>query len=307
MRRIVLLCTLFALLFGACSFAAESPKKLVFLAPLPAGLESTKMQDIVQGMVTTLAKKISADVVIRKIPYKQGEKVAYEVRKQLEAGKADISFMSGTDYAEAVLKGSKGLVPMFIMTINQNPVTNYCLYARKGEFTDVTQMKGKKWGGVGIVPTRYLLSTKGVNSPLDKYFSSIRFIQDSPPNNIVSLLQKKEIDVFISADTGIWLSGMLRQKDAIFEPVYCAPAETNIIFIARSSLDGALIEELKKIMFNAHKDKDFAQFKFAFQMVNGKFVPVDQASLQVPMKVMKLAIKNGWLKEDMAFFNKYIK
>ncbi|HOX29268.1 MAG TPA: hypothetical protein PLQ76_08965, partial [bacterium] len=203
--------------------------------------------------------------------------------------------------------GDKTLNPLFTLSMNNKTLAPVCLYTRKGEVKDVAQLKGKKWGGICPLATRYILYKNGFDMPIDKFFSQINYIPDMPITNVTDPLLAGKIDVFTAYESVVWISGALNKKNAGFEPAFCEVFDHTWVFAARKTFDPALAEQMKKIMLNAHKDKDFAQFKFAFQMVNGRFVPIEKADMAKISAIAALAEKKGWKREEQAFFKKYSK
>ena len=58
-------------------------------------------------------------------------------------------------------------------------------------------------------------------------------------------------------------------------------------------------------MLKSDKDPAFAKFQFAFKMVDGKFVPVEEKKIKFVKEIADLAVKEGWEKEEEAFYKKY--
>jgi hypothetical protein len=122
---------------------------------------------------------------------------------------------------------------------------------------------------------------------------------------MIALLAKKEIDVFSAFSAVMKVSGEMNKKDSIVARLHCEEFEPTWVFVARKGTPHARIVEMRKLMLNSHNDPDFATFKFAFQLIDGKFVPVDEAALKKAEPIISLMQKGGWKKEDAEFHKKY--
>ena len=61
----------------------------------------------------------------------------------------------------------------------------------------------------------------------------------------------------------------------------------------------AKMEQVRSMLLNAHRDKDFGTFQFIFSIIDGHFVPVDEASLKITKEFVDTSASRGWLKEQV--------
>ncbi len=307
-KRVILVAILIALvvLLAGLRVYAAPPQRLVILMPVAEEMNKSGAIDTqFKSMAQIISKKMGMEVVSQKVLYKRGERPSAFVSKAMRDKKADVALLFSIDYTQYKMEGGKDLHPLFTLTMNNSTSMKACFFTRKGEYKTVADLRGKKWGSTEMIASRYLLYTAGINEPLAKYFGSVTQTQDTPISTAFAQLKTREIDVLGSYEMIVKMSGELAKKDTPFEPFYCREIEHSWLFVARNDLDPAVAGKFRNIMFNAHKDPDFSSFKFMFLMFNGKFAPVDDATLSRVSTVADLIIKNKWRNEELAFQKKF--
>ncbi len=280
-------------------------EKYVIAVPALRGLDATNLGSYLEKMAEIMTKRMSCDVSAQLYVYDYGDSLLEILLKEFGKGKADIGYVNGLEFVEYAKSGGSELVPLFMLSMNKKTTMEMCFYGRRGEFSKISELRGKNWAGSNVRGARFLLYKSGFDEPAEKYFGSIRYMSDAPMSAMIALLAKKEIDVFSAFSTVMKVSGEMNKKDSIVERIYCEEFEPTWVFVARKGTPKARIAEMRKLMLNSHNDPDFATFRFAFQLIDGKFVPVDEAALKKAEPIVSLMQKGGWKKEDAEFHKKY--
>ncbi|MFH1537443.1 MAG: hypothetical protein ABIH66_00695 [bacterium] len=290
---------------SATAAAAEKKNVYTIAIPMIKGLEETKIVDMFGKMGTVLGKKMGCEFKVEPLPYEYNQRKDELVIKWFNEGKADIAYISGIELSEYQKKGRRGLVPLFILGMEKSAIKGVCFYTRKGEFSKVSELRGKTWFGGQPVVARLLLYKNDIDEPIDKFFGAVGFETESPIFPLVEKLKKKEIDVFSCYKSTMMLSGELAKKDSVIKPLSCAGYESNWVFVARADMPPGHMQQFRSLMLGAHKDPDFAQFGFFFQTARGHFMPLDKETQEFNDAQADLIKKQGWRKEEEAFYKKY--
>jgi ABC-type nitrate/sulfonate/bicarbonate transport system substrate-binding protein len=310
-KRAGLLCvSAFAIaILAAMAFAQQPPAQAKYTVSLPviAGMETSSVGKLMIDVVNAIAKKLNLKIDVVKRPYWYDADVPKIVANDFKSKKVDVSFLSGVDYANYLRSGHKDATPIFQLSMSKKTVYNGCLYARKGEAKSLADLRGKKLGTAYVRPVRLIMFKNGVNEPIEKFFGGVSFIPDAPPTAMVDALEKKKIDAFYVIETSIFVAGYTAKKNLTWGPVACTEYDASPIFIARKDVDPNMVQKLQATVINSVKDPAFAQFQFAFKMVDGRFLPFDEKGFQKIAAVNDLVVKNGWDKEEKAFLKKYMK
>ena len=300
----IVLAALTVFAFGYANQAGAQARYTVGI-PVVAGMENTQLAPLFQELVKVVGDKLGVKADMKLIIYEQGDDILQKVLSEVDSKKVDITLLFGQEYSELQAKSRMDLIPIVTLSAAGQPILANCIYVRKGEIKSLQELRGKKWAAASYRPTRYLLYKKGIDEPLDKFFGSIDYANDSPITLIVKGLEDKEFDAFSSYDSFVKISGLTTKKDVSFEPLVYEKYDHSWIFVARKDIPAATIDEFRKVLIGAQRDPDFGKFQFAFQIVQGKFQPVKQEDIKMVRQIFDLSIKNGWRKEENAFFNKY--
>jgi len=292
--------------FVACPAHSSEQEKYVVAIPFIEGMGETSIGNLIKDIVKEMGNKLNVKTEFRAISYRHGDNTLKLVVDKFKSGEADISFIYGNEYAQYLDSGEDVFVPMFVLSVAKQIVLPVCIYTRKGEYDSIDQLRGKAFGTSNYKPVRYLLYQAGIDEHLDDFFGEVKYISDSPVSNIIDPLVNNEIDAFLAYDSVIRIGGYYTKKSTPFEPLVCEDYDHTWIFIARKGVDPDIIEKLTKIMVKSDKDPDFAKFQFAFKMVDGKFYPFQEKYFEKAREVYKIIKKNGWMKEEKEFYNKYL-
>lgn len=287
------------------SFAEEKDKYVVGM-PLLEEMAESKIADLLQDVVDTVAAKMDVDAEVVVIKHQHDDNVMDIVVSNMEAGRFDISFLMGMHYVEYLASGNDIAVPLFSVEMGGITAAKNCIYVRKGEFKDLNELRGKRWAGAEMLPTRYHLYKNGIDEPLESFFGELHYVTDSPVTEIAGGLEAGDYDAFSTLDYYIAISGYNTKKDLPFEPLHCQTAEHTNIFVAHRDMPRERMKEFRKIMLRSRSDPDFAKFEFAFMMIRGGFVPFDKEEVEPLKEAYELAVKNGWYEEEKNFWKKYM-
>jgi len=173
--------------------------------PMIAGFEQTKMADILLELGPVIGKKLGTPVKSEILVFHHNDILFDLVRDAFAKGEADISYINGLEQGEYVLDGGGDMIFLGVLGMQKSPVEKTCLFTRRGEFTDVSELRGKKWKGAQLLQARYLLYRSGFDERIDDFFGSVGFETDSPVAPIMEQLENGEIDVFSSYMHTVWL------------------------------------------------------------------------------------------------------
>ena len=305
-RFLVAVAAVIAAALLAIPAATQQPAEKYNLAvPMIEGFEQTKFIEMIQQMGVALGKKMGCDIKSQPLVFKYGQRLIDLVRSGVKAGKIDISYINGLEHGEALIAGETDLTPVFILGMQKSTVEKACFFVRKGEFKEISELRGKKFKASHPLLSRAILYKNGIDEPLDKFFGSVGYATDSPLNPMMEGLANKSIDVFGTYLHTVWLAGELTKKDSIVQALGCEDVESHWVFVARKDMPEQRKAQLIKAATTAHKDKEFAQFQFAFTMINGHFMPVDEKAIKINKEYASMVKKGGWRKEEAEFFKKY--
>jgi len=306
MKNTVYIAFIVLILLSLPSHAHARECDYVISVPMVEGLEETSLGKYLEQLSEVLSNKLDCNITSKKLVYNYGQRIIDRVRKEFDEGVSDVSYVFGIEYAQYARSGKDDLVPLFTLSIDGRTMMDQCFYVRKGEYSDVSELEGKKWAGALLLPARFLLYSEGIDEPVDEFFGSIRYQTDAPLTGLLDMLESGEIDVFNTFGVIMRLSGELNKKDAFFEPLLCREYDHTWVFVARKGVSPKFIELTRRIMLNAHNDPDFATFSFAFKLLDGHFVPLDDSSIEKINRIVDLAEKGGWFDEQREFAEKYV-
>jgi len=287
--------------------SAAAGEKFVVALPMIEGFEDTKLVEVFKQINDVVSKKVGVPVLSENLPFKHNEDLFTIVKDRFKAKKADISYINGRDHGAVLLDKTQGFETLAVLGMNKSTIEKGCFFIRKGSFKSVADLRGKKWKGSATVTPRYVLYKNGINEPLESFFDVRGFETDSPVAPLIDDLKSGAIDVFSTYYHTMWLSGELKKKPQEIEALGCEPMESHWVFVARSDLPKERVDQFRRIFLSADKDPDFKQFGFAFMMIDGRFMPMDEKTASVNKSFAKLIRDNKWIDEEKAFMKKYFK
>lgn len=305
--NIIQLSAMAVFLFLLCvSCSALAAEEYVLDIPVPEGLSAGSLSKMFKDVAATVSKRLNVKLSVNEIKYTRGmdEEVFNIMLKNLKSGKTHMSLIeSPIQYAKFSAQAKDYMTPFLSLTLNHKSKLDLCAYVRKdANYGGILDLKGKVWGGSMSASTRYLLSTKGVNTPMKSFFSKIKFVNETNVTTPFEELLNKKIDVFVTPSYLFEMAkggnpkfaAELRQMDCTeFEHVW-------FFSYNKKGIPQDIVDKIKNIMVNSHKDKDFAQYKFMLAALKGQFVAFDN-NMSVTDKLGALYKKNGWEKEQTDF------
>ncbi len=307
MKKIITTALLVMAIFATATYAQEEHEKYIVGLPMPAGMEKSSIAGLLKDIVAYVGELLGEDTEAKVLVYEYGTDVAKFVEEKMESGEVDVSYLLGNEYAAYLDSGKNNLTPFFTLSMSGQSIMPTCLFAAKGKYKSVEDLRGLRWGGVYTQPTRYLLYKAGIDEPLDKFFSEVKFVSDMPVTGQIEGFDNGDYDVFNTYDVTLRVAGYMNKKDISFEPVSCVDYNYSWIFLYRDGLDEKVMEEFRDLMIGADKDKRFAKFHFAFKMIQGRFGPIDYDELDKVVDIYKLGKKHGWDKEEKKYFKEQSK
>lgn len=297
-----------ALLAAMAVCASAEARPFTFLVPVTEGLSVGSTSQLLGSLAKVIEKKTGFTFKVEELKYRQGQSPTKSIISKLDNGSADFSFLFSQDYIRYKKAGGAAVIPQFTMLIQGKPYSTVCAYTRKSDgISNVAGLKGKRWAGSHTVNTRYLMHVNKFDAPMAKFFSSVKFFDDINSKKMMDNLLANKYDVFV---TGSFQVDMIKANDKKYEAVAtsgCTEFDHNWIFVSSKSAPKDVSAAVKASFLRADKDKDFAQFKFVFAALKGKFVEFDPALLKTTENIVKLANDNGWYKEENDFIKTYTK
>ena len=300
-----------ALVLGTCGRAAAA-EKYNFGVTVLKGLSMGSLSQMMKELAKVLSKKINADVAVKEMPYEKGgdEVIFQKVLKEMKAGKLDFALVqSPMQYLKYKAQADAAMTPFFAMAINGKPGGRVCAFVNKNSTAKtIADLKGKTYGGSHTLQMRVLMNSENINVPMKSFYKNVVFIDDTDLTNPMNALINNKIDVYSTISyLGDMARGANKEYLTNIKVLKCADFEHNWIFVHRKGVSPEVVEKVRTIMINAHKDKDFNQFKFMMTAIKGKFVGFDPANLKTTAKLVELNKKYGWEKEEHTFIKSNMK
>jgi len=119
------------------------------------------------------------------------------LRKSSKSKEDDFSFMPSMTYVENQKRVNEIAHPLATITIDNKTHSEACFYVRKSDaITNVSQLKGKKWGGNILYHSKLIMHENGFDMPVDKFFSELHYYPDTDYKVWIQALLTGKIDVF---------------------------------------------------------------------------------------------------------------
>lgn len=291
----------------ACARPAHA-KDYRFLMPVVEGISMKAVPQMLRDAASVLEKKTGVKVEMKDYNYKKGSDIAPVFIKMFKKGELDFGMFFSRDYVKYKLYNGKLVKPLFTLEIFGKPYSTVCMYTLKSAgYKEVKDLKDKRWGGSYTIPTRFMLYKAKHKKTLDKFFKKMVYVDDTNPGNLVDALIADKIDVFFLP---MFQIEMLKNSDAKYkkiEATNCTKYEHNWIFVYHKSVPKKDVKKFQKTFLNAHRDKDFAQFKFLMTAIKGKFVKYSSKYMKTTKTLAKLCKKYKWEEEERDFIKKNAK
>ena len=292
-------CAFIALL---CMGVPVQAKTYKFFVPISEGLSMGSISSLLQELAKTSEKKTGVKIEVVDYTYSKGEDVSGKTVAKFKKGEIDFAYMFSQDFIKYAMTGDKTIVPSFSITMYGKPYAEMCVYTRKSDnISSIKSLKGKTWGGANTIATRYLMYKSGIDTPLKDFFSKMVFVDNANTAATMDALLDHKIDAAVMASFQVGMVTNNNKKYNAVDAVQCREYEHNWIFVHHKDIPRDLAAKFKKTFLGAHKDKDFAQFKFIMQAIQGHFVDLDVKELKTTIEIVNLATNNGWYKEEKQY------
>lgn len=284
---------------------AQEKKPVKFLLPVSEGLGTEGFTKMMTKLAEAVGKATGIAVNYEQTIYKTGLHADDIVYERLKKGEVQMSYVTSEGYVENPKKWDDIFIPMFTLVFNNKVYNEYCLYAPKNSnIKTVEDAKGKVWGGIGTIYTRLILHDNGYDMPLSEFFSETKYVSDSPVTFLIEAQQKGEIEVFTAVRSHIMMGGGVPKSGSSentisYKEVTCVEGNYGWIFGFNKSVDKDVIIGVTKSLMNAHKDKDFSEFKVLFMAIKGNFQKFKPEDLKRTKEIVKLTKDLGWKKEEL--------
>jgi ABC-type phosphate/phosphonate transport system substrate-binding protein len=304
-RRIVLVLAA-ALLFLALPAAAA---EYIMEMPVPKDLSIGSIGSIMRNVSAAIEKKTGIKLTVRDHEYTHLTEPVDEMLDLMKKGSVDFAMVFANEYLRYHIKEGSNALPLFTIEMFGKPYRNMCAFTRAGEMpADAAGFKGKAWGGAATRNARYILYQNKVNpKDLGAFFGKMVFLKESDIATMFDAVLSGKVDLVTMPDYQAQMTINANPKYKKIAKGFCEKYEHNWLFVYRKGVSEEDAKKLKKSFLAAHKDPDFAQFKFLLTAVQGKFVDIDAESLKRTKKIAELGIENKWYEEERKFIKTHYK
>ena len=291
----------------AITALAKTTYKII--VPVAEGLSVGSVSSMMKNAGETLTKKTGYDIKVVDIKAGRDGDTFEKVFNAVKNKEGHFTYLSSTDYVRHKDRVDDVMKPLFTLLVNGKPYTNVCAYVRKGDSAkSVKSLKGETWGGAGLVPTNWLLYRNEIDGDALSFFGKNVYIVDMPSTKLLDALLDKKIDVFVLND---FMAEMSIKTDVKYKKgvrrLDCEKFDHNFIFFYRKGMPKKVVKAVQKNFLGAHKDKDYAQFKFLFAAINGRFAKYNAKNLTTTKKIVDVAEKKGWYEQEIKFVKDNVK
>jgi ABC-type phosphate/phosphonate transport system substrate-binding protein len=305
-KRIAIVFALVLCLGAAARCAAQT---YTMIMPTPKGLSMGSMDALLKDMGKAIEKKTGIKVNVVNLEFDYLDTPVEDTLAKMKAGKVDLAMVFGIDYVRYAANNKINAVPLFAISMFGRSSYDVCLFTRKADnIKSAKDLKGKVWGGVKTKNARYIMHLDGIQTPMSGFFSKLVYM---PEENVVTLLDAlldKKIDVFTVPNYQVNMTRNTNKKYNQVADVSCREYEHNwFIVYNKDTMSKENAAKIKEAFMAAHKDPQFAQFKFLLTAVKGRFVGMEIKDLANTVKIVKYLQKYKWDQEELAFIKKNFK
>jgi ABC-type amino acid transport substrate-binding protein len=316
--RIVTAVITIAAIYAMSASAARAADKYIFVVPMTSnsigvgGAGKSPSGDNSSAFLKRLCEIISkktGDAVECVVIIKPSDALLTPANtkkyiKQIEDKKYAALYISGPDYYAMLATGYNKAVPGVMISFKRKTTDQACLYTRASDvFNSVEELKGKTWAGSYFYTgTRFILYKNGIDMPLKKFFGQTFVVMDDYWTNMADMLLAGKVDVFSGSMEEEMMGRARDKKYAQVKTLVCTThRSTHMLIFNKTAMSEEKMEQIRKMLLNAHKDKDFGTFQFIFTIINGHFVPFDEESFKYSKEFVDTSEKRGWVKEQFNF------
>jgi len=215
-----------------------------------------------------------------------------------------VMYISGTDYYSFLASGYDKAVPAATISFKKKKVDMACIFTRAADgYKSLDDLRGKTWAGSYFyMGTRYVLYKNGIDVPLKQFFGKLDFEQNDAWLNLADGLLAGNYDVFTGSMEEEIMGRARDKRYAAIKTLACEPhRSTHLIIFNKANLSKEKMTQIRNMLLNAHKDKDFGPFQFIFAIIDGHFVPFDEEAFKINKEFVDTSVSRGWLKEQISF------
>jgi hypothetical protein len=271
--------------------------------PVPKNLSIGSIGSIMRNMSSAIEKKTGIKLTVRDHEYTHLTEPVDEMLALMKKGEIDFAMVFANEYLRYYMTEGSNALPLFTIEMFGKPYRDMCVYTRKGEMPrDAGNFKGKAWGGAATRNARYILYQNKINpKEITSFFGKMVFLTESDIATMFDAVLDRKVDLVTMPDYQAQMTINTNPKYKNLDKGFCEKYEHNWLFVYRKGVPEDDTKKLKKVFLSAHKDPEFAQFKFLLTAVKGKFVAVDEESLKRTKKIAQLGIDNKWYEEERKF------
>lgn len=301
------LAMVFALFLALAPGVCASAETYTFIMPVPKNLSIGSIAQLTKNAGAAINKKTGLNIVVQEYEYSYLDEPMFKLLDKLNAGQLDFLLAFPADYMRYKIKNPKDKsLPLFTVSMFGRHTHDVCFYTRASDgMSKPADLKGKSWGGARLRYPQYLLHEAGIDADPNKFFGKLAFMQEENINEMLDRVLKGDIDA-ISMPT--YQVNMVINADKKYKAIKsfgCKEYEHNWIIVYRKGIPKEHAEALKDAFLTAHKNKEFAQFKFLLTAIKGRFEAVDIQDLKNSIRIAKLMNKYKWIDKETAYLKKY--
>lgn len=281
---------------AAAARTAVAGESYTFHVPIVESLSNSSMVNLLRDCGKVISDKLGVALNIKIDPYQRGE-ISMPLTEKAFNSKAPIfGVVYSEDYVRLQKKHSKSyFTPIATLTVMNSKSMNMCFYVKKGDkHSSVSDFKKKKIALTTTHSVRWLLHEKaGYDGSLYDYFSDVVFVPDSDVLSGVNEVIEGKVAAFVT-NKGNFAMSNAGEKGNQVEPILCSEFAMYFIVSASPEVKPEMVQKVKSLLLNAHKDKAFDKFKFVFTAIKGHFMPVTDEDLKITKQVVQLSEKYKW-------------
>lgn len=293
---VVLLVSLCVMLAGSKPAAAQQAGGKTFTFGLwdAMGKQSAQLNEFIKKIVTLVFSKSNNTVQFVNLT-QDG------IRKAVAAKKVDFTYLPVGDYVELVDAGRE-IHPVFSPGAKGHVRDNLCLIVKKdAAYTGLPGLAGK----TAVLPSvlgdfigqRYFLESKGMNKPIDKFFSKATIVPDE--GGAISSVGDGKVDVAVVSERGFnfmrFANGSIAQKVKIAECSELPWPGSPVVWIGKP--DPQVLKGMYDVMGHAESYPEFKQIKPILKLIQVQLNMVNEKDYDSAVRTYAAAKKKGWIAE----------
>lgn len=222
--------------------------------------------------------------------------------KAVKEKKLDITYVNKHDILPDMFEkhGFKAFMTLSFVGDKANPI---CLFARAdSKFRKKEDMRGARvatyYSREGYYHLRHIFGEKP-----DKFFSEL--IPKQKGRDALDMVAENKVDAAFVLRSNLGAMEITNPATAKkIGTIACTADYYDLPFMATSAVPETLLEKVKKVLANAHKDPAFKKFWSVMKTFKLKFVPVKTEDYKILVDIYRKGEKSGWEQEYQAWYGK---